>query len=823
MSPVSFIRPSSFVVAMLLASPLLAQPAARRAVTETAAREVRYRDAPAPIAKILDATPMPLVSVSPDRRWLLLMDRRSQPPIAELAERELRLGGLRIRPRTNAASRTQTLTGLTLLRITDRTRRKVQTPAGARIASVDWSPRGTRVAFTTVSPGGLALWVADTATGRARRLTGPVLNGTTGSPCAWSGETRLLCRIVPAGRGPEPRDPGVPVGPVVQEAEGRVAPNRTYQDLLGSPYDEALFEHYLTSRLAYVSLDGVVRPLGPAGIHYDAEPSPDGRWLLVRTIRRPFSYVVPLTRFPYHMEIWDTTGRMVRRLAENSLQEGVSTSFDAVVTGPRSFGWRADAPAVAFWTEALDEGDPRRKAEKRDRMRAIAAPFNDEPANLIDVEYRIDQVRWARADLALVREEWNRTRRERWWVVDPTRPGAAPRLLLDRSSEDRYNDPGQVLTAPGEHARPVLLLSRDSSAVFTAGAGASPEGDRPFLDRLDLRTGQRTRIWRSEPPYYEEVEAVLDNEGARLVTRRESQTEPPNFFLRDLRANTLTPLTSFKDPAPEFSGVTSRIITYKRSDGVTLSGRLFLPAGWDSTKGRLPFLLWAYPREFKSADAASQMQGSPHKFTRPAGASHLFALTQGYGVLDGPAMPIIGEGDREPNDTYVQQLVSSAKAAIDKLVEMGVADRERIAVGGHSYGAFMTANLLAHSNLFRAGIARSGAYNRTLTPFGFQAEERTFWQAPDTYLAMSPFARADSIREPLLLIHGMADNNSGTFPEQTERFFAALKGHGATVRYVQLPHESHGYAARESVGHTLWEMMTWLDRWLGTNEKPKAE
>ena len=823
MPSVSFVRPSPLFAAILFAALLPAQPVARRAVTETAAREIRYQEPPAPIAKILDATPMPLVTVSPDRRWLLLADRRSMPPIAELAERELRLGGLRIRPRTNAASRSQTLTGITLLRIADRTRRSVQTPAGARIVHVDWSPRGTRVAFTTVGPTGLALWVADTATGRVRRLTGPVLNGTTGVPCAWSGETRLVCRIVPAGRGPEPRDPGVPVGPIVQEAEGRVAPNRTYQDLLGSPHDEALFEHYLTSRVAYVSIDGTVRPIGPAGIHYDVDPSPDGRWLLVRTIRRPFSYVVPLTRFPYHMEVWDTAGRMVRRLAENELQEGVSTSFDAVVRGPRSFGWRADAPAVAFWSEALDEGDPRRKVAKRDRIRAIAAPFTGEPANLLDVEYRIDQVRWARADLALVREEWNRTRRERWWIVDPTRPGAAPRLLVDRSSEDRYNDPGQVLTAPGEHARPVLLLSRDSSAVFTAGAGASPEGDRPFLDRLDLRTGQRTRVWRSEPPYYEEVEAVLDNEGNRLVTRRESQTDPPNFFLRDLRANTITALTSFKDPAPEFAGVTSRIITYKRADGVTLSGRLFLPAGWDSTKGRLPFLLWAYPREFKTADAASQVQGSPHKFTRPTGTSHLFALTQGYGVLDGPAMPIIGEGDREPNDTYVQQLVASAKAAIDALVELGVADRDRIAVGGHSYGAFMTANLVGRSNLFRAGIARSGAYNRTLTPFGFQAEERTFWEAPETYMTMSPFARADSIRTPLLLIHGMADNNSGTFPEQTERFFAALKGHGATVRYVQLPHESHGYAARESVGHTLWEMMTWLDRWLRPEARPRAE
>src|SRR5687767_9487120 len=281
-----------------------------------------------------------------------------------------------------------------------------------------------------------------------------------------------------------------------------------------------------------------------------------------------------------------------------------------------------------------------------------------------------------------------------------------------------------------------------------------------------------------------------------------------------MRSGRSTALTEFKDPAPQFAGVTRELIKYKRADGVDLSATLYLPAGYDRSRGPLPFLFWAYPQEFKTAAAAAQVRGSPHRFVRPQGASHLFLLTQGYGVLDDPAMPIVGEGTAEPNDTYIEQLVAGAKAAVDEVVRRGVADRERIAIGGHSYGAFMTANLLAHTDLFRTGIARSGAYNRTLTPFGFQAEERTYWEATDIYTKMSPFTYATRINEPILLIHGGADDNSGTFPVQTERFFAALKGAGATARYVVLPNEAHSYRARESTLHTLWEMSDWMDRYV---------
>jgi dipeptidyl aminopeptidase/acylaminoacyl peptidase len=603
-----------------------------------------------------------------------------------------------------------------------------------------------------------------------------------------------------------------PTGPIIQQSLGRTAANRTYQDLLQNSADESMFEHYATSQIAVVSITGESAPIGAPGIHLQATPSPDGRYILVRTIRRPFSYIVPVGAFPSVIEVWDARGQLVKRLAELPLRDDVGTSFDAVPKGPRNAAWRADIAATVVWEEALDDGDPSKPATKRDRLYSLAAPFSGAPLVLLDVDTRIGGVHWVRGDLALVEEDWFKTRRTKTWAINPTNPATPPRLVFDRLAEDRYAHPGTFATTAGAFGRSVVLTSRDGRIAYLTGSGASVKGDFPFLDQIDLATGAKKRVWQSAEPHYEEVIAVLDSEARRILTRRESVKEAPNVFLRDIGQRRFVQLTRFPDPAPQFAGTEPQLITYRRADGVQLSAKLYLPAGYDRSKGPLPFLFWAYPAEFKTAAAAAQVIGSPYRFVRPAAASHLFALTQGYGVLDNPTMPIVGEGDREPNDSYVEQLVASATAAIDKVVALGVADRQRIAIGGHSYGAFMAANLLAHSDLFRAGIARSGAYNRTLTPFGFQAEERPFWKARETYAAMSPFYYADRIKEPILLIHGEADDNSGTFPIQSERMYAALKGNGGVVRYVVLPSEAHGYRARESVGHTLWEMINWLDK-----------
>jgi dipeptidyl aminopeptidase/acylaminoacyl peptidase len=584
-----------------------------------------------------------------------------------------------------------------------------------------------------------------------------------------------------------------------------------------------LFDYYFTSQLVRIpAAGGTPTPVGEPGIISGFSPSPNGEYILVSRIKRPYSYIAPMFAFGNETFITDAGGRRVHSIIDRSEVTMSPIGRDMVNPGPRSVNWRADAPATLVWAEAVDGGDARAQASVRDRVLMLEAPFTGSPRTLIDLQQRLASIRWGRSDVALVQTRWSTDARTRTYVVNPSQPGE-PRLLWDLSSEDRYNDPGQPVAKLNDRGFPVLRFSPDGRHMYLIGSGASTRGDYPFLDMLNLANGNTERLWQTEDPYYEVIVEVLDDEARRYVTRRESITEAPNYFLHDRSSRAARALTDFADPAPQLAGVQRQLITYPRADGVTLSATLFTPPGYNAQRdGPLPTLVWAYPREFRDADAASQVQDSPNRFSRPGGSSHLFLLTQGYAILDGPAMPIIGEGEEEPNDTYVQQLVSSAQAAVDKVVEMGVSDRARIGVGGHSYGAFMTANLLAHSDIFRAGIARSGAYNRTLTPFGFQAEPRSYWEATDVYYSMSPFNYANRINEPILLIHGEADNNSGTFPIQSERMYQALKGHGASVRYIVLPHESHGYAARESVLHTLAEMVEWMDRHVKNAPKPTA-
>ncbi|MGX1693230.1 S9 family peptidase [Brevundimonas naejangsanensis] len=805
--------------ALVLAAavPALTLPVA--AVAQEAAPT--YQQPPAPIAQILDAKPNPGVSVSPDRKTLLLTDRSNLPSIAELSEPMLRLAGYRINPRNNgpANSRVSWLTGLSFQSIDGGAARPVTgLPVNARLTNTSWAPDGRTVAFLVNVPNGLELWIADVAQAKARKLNGPMVNAASGSGFSWLPDSSgLLVLAVPAGRGVAPNVDHPPEGPIITETGGRAAPVRTYQDLLSNAGDEALFDYYFTSQPTAVSLNGRARTVGQPGVILGLSTSPDGRYILQTRVKKPYSYVVPASLFPSDVIVTDLNGREAHRVADLPLRDNVPTPFDAVAPGPRSVQWRADAEATLVWTEAQDGGDPRNAAEVRDRVFMLRAPFNDRPQVLLDLKERYAGTTWGRDDVAIVNSRWFNTRHETRTLVDPSNPGAG-RVLVDRNYQDRYNDPGSVMTEPNARGRSVMRFNADGSKVFVDGNGATREGQYPFLDLMDLKTGASERLWRSSQGEYETVVGVLDENGRKLVTYRESRTDPANLRVRDLDGG-VTQLTHFPDPAPQLAGVSRELITYTRDDGVELSGTLYLPAGYDKDRdGPLPLLMWAYPAEFTDAAVAGQVVDTDNRFVRPGGSSHLFLLTQGYAILDNPTMPIIGRDGAEPNDTYIEQLSASAKAAVDAVVALGVADRDRIAVGGHSYGAFMTANLLAHTDLFKTGIARSGAYNRTLTPFGFQAEQRSYWEATDTYNAMSPFTYANKINEPILLIHGEEDDNSGTFPVQTERFYAALKGNGATARYVVLPLEAHGYRARESVGHTLYEMGAWLDRWM----KPAA-
>ena len=811
MSPSASLRPLAAV--LLLA-----------AGTQLASAQATYRQPPAAVAQILDAPATPTALLSPDRARIVLLERPGLPSITEIAAPEYRVAGIRLNPRTSGPSRQSPSRAMSVMPISGGTPTPIaiSLPRDGGISYTNWSPNGRLISFVVSTDSALTLWVADLAAATARQLSTRRLNAVLGAPCDWTGDDALVCTFVPATRGAEPVMVAVPAGPIVQEAlSGQEARAATYQDLLKNPHDEAIFAHYATSQLARVSLNGDLREMGAPAIISAASASPDGRWVLVTSVARPFSYSVPLNFFPTRIEIWTPEGTVAHAVATRPLMERVSWGGDGAQPGPRNPSWRSDDAATLTWVEALDGGDAKREVPKRDRVLALAAPFSGEPRTVFESQWRARGITWGRADLAIAREGNSKDRKARTWVIDPS-GNKAPRLLWDLSSEDRYGDPGAFHTKLNARGRSVVAFTPDGRSAFLRGNGASPEGDRPFIDRIDLTSGKTERLFRSTAPYYETVVDVMDDRGQRLLTRRESASEPPNYFLRDLvRRVAPQQLTRFADPAPQFAGVKREVVQYRRKDGVQLQATVYLPPGYDKARdGALPFLLWAYPREFGSADAASQVLGSPHRFTRPSGSSHLFALLQGYGVMDDPTMPIVAMDGKESNDTYVEQLVASAEAAVEQLVTMGVGDRDKIAVGGHSYGAFMAANLLAHTKLFRAGIARSGAYNRTLTPFGFQGEERSYWEAPELYDRMSPFTYADKIKTPILLVHGMADNNTGTYPIQSERMYAALKGNGGTVRYVQLPSESHGYAARESVGHTLAEMLAWLDQWV-KQPKPK--
>ncbi len=792
-------------------------------VPSAAMAQEGYQTPPPALARIADAAPTPAIAVSPDGEIAALFHRASTVPLAELSREELRIAGLRIDSARNARSRRRTFERIDLTRLDGGEAPEVTgLPDGFQGDHARWSPDGARLAFTHTDGFGVELWILETSTGAATRLASGVNAIFRNSPFEWLSDSETLAvRVVDTGRGARPQAPVVPHTPMIQESTGRVAPARTYQDLLTSPHDEALFLHYGQTRALLITLANERTEIAGPGIIERFEPSPDGNYFLVSEIGEPFSWLVPWSRFPHRIEIRDRDGAVVRQIADLPLLEEVPIHRDSAPTGPRSVAWRGDMDATVAWIEARDGGDPATETQTRDELLQLGAPFEGDPASLLEAPLRLNAALFGGGRGVAISRWWT-DRSEQIWRI-PAAGAGEPDLAFDTSYEDRYASPGMPLMGRNDRGARVMLTSSDGSKAYLSAEGASPEGNRPFVDEWDLDTGETRRLFRSDADSYEIPLALLDPHGGVLLTRRETRETPPSYFVRDLSGGDARALTDFAHPYPDLEGAGRELIRYTREDGVELTALLHTPPGYDpASDGRLPLLVWAYPREYKSAAAAAQVRDSPQRFSFVSWGSALYWLTQGFAVMENATMPIIGEGDEEPNDSYIEQLVASGKAAVDEAVRRGVADPDRTAIAGHSYGAFMTANLLAHSDIFRAGIARSGAFNRSLTPFGFQSEQRTFWEAPEIYFRMSPFMHAHKVNEPILLIHGAADNNSGTFPIQSRRFFHALKGHGAVARLVMFPHESHGYAARESVMHTLWEQNEWLEEHV-KNAAPRAE
>ncbi len=780
---------------------------------------LKYQEPPKAIVDLVDTRPTPYVQVSPadssGKKWLLIGYISGFPTIVDLAQPELRLAGLRFNPKTNGPSRGRYLTGLGLQALPAGKEISISgLPGDAKIRFTAWAPDARHFSVINVSDAaadaGLSLWIVDVSSAQAHRIAGIALNGIFGPPCEWTADSQsLLCKALVDGRSAVPKRSEVPTGPVIQENLGRVTPGATYQDLLKSPEDEQIFDYYATSQIKIVHLDGTISQVGKPRVITDASVSPDGKYVLVDERHHPYSYLLPSAMFPERISVIHLNTGVTKQLADKPLEDTIPNIHDAVEPGPREFVWRSDAPSGICWVEAGDGGDPRKDVAIRDTMYLLNAPFDGPPHKLVELPLRFQRVVWSSDRLTLVEENRWRDRKRIILAVSPS-AAAAPVKLFEGSFEDRYHDPGSPLEVMNAAGKYVLQTVPDASSVYFRGEGASPDGDRPFVSTVNVATGEAKRLWQSAPPYFESVSAVLDAADPALLIRRESPELSPNYYVQSLSKKSWEQVTFFPNPYGTSPLPKKQVLKYKRADGVDLSANLYLPAGYKPQNGPLPTLMEAYPTEYKTKDAAGQIRGSPYQFPLLSWGSPVPFAALNYAVLENATIPIVGEGQSEPNDTYVEQLVASAKAAIDEGARLGAVDRSRVAVMGHSYGAFMTANLLAHSDLFRAGIARSGAYNRTLTPFGFQNEDRTYWQAPQIYYKMSPFSYADKIKTPILLIHGEADNNSGTFPIQSERLFSAIKGQGGTVRFVLLPLESHGYAARESVLHMLWEMNNWL-------------
>lgn len=767
------------------------------------------------ILELADIDLAPGVQIDSKGENMVLIYRNQYKSIAELSETELRLAGLRINPVTNIGSRTTFYTNLKVKKIGDVDAKQVKNlPENPRLSDFTWSPDESMIACLNTTETGVEVWILNISEGSTAKITTANMNANMGSTINWFKDNKhLLIKTLPANREPLINTiTAVPNGPTISVSDGAKAQNRTYQDLLKTPNDEFNFEQLASSEIKKVSIAGEVVDFLPTDMYEDISFSPDGNYVMITKIKRPFSYLVTYARFPSESNIYDSNAKLIQMVNQVPIDEVRPTGFMATRTGKRNMSWRGDKPATLVWVEALDNGDPEVKVEFRDAVYQLNIPFDGKPRMILKTQQRFAGIQWGNDNISIANDRWWNTRNTKTYLFNPSDINSSAKVISDRSYQDVYSDPGNFVLSKNEFG--IKTLDIQDNKLFLMGDGFTKKGQFPFVDEYNVKTNKKKRLYESEfTDKLESFISAIDMKKGEILVGIQSQTAYPNYYIRNLKKKSIKAITAFQNPFKSLENVNKRVISYKRDDGLDLEGTLYLPLNYEEGK-KYPMILWAYPREFKNKASASQSTANPNKFVYPYSGSPIYWITKGYVVLDDAAFPIVGEGSNEPNDKFRTQLVGNAKAAIDAVDNLGFIDRNRVAVGGHSYGAFMTANLLSHSNLFAAGIARSGAYNRTLTPFGFQSEERSYWEAPNVYSDMSPFMHADKMKTPLLLIHGVADNNSGTYPLQSERYFNALKGLGATVRLVMLPKESHGYAAKESILHMLWEQDQWLEKYV---------
>ncbi len=780
-----------------------------------AQESTNYQKPAKEVADLLLAPPTPTISIDGKAQYMLVMERSFYPIVEELGQPEFKIAGIRINPNNFSLSRQNFIKQLSLKNlVTGKMISIAGLPNNLSALNPTWNPSENKIAFYNVTATAVDVWVIDIKTSTCSKINKNAANIVLSSSLIWLDDATVLYKINTHTAAQMSKKPITPKGPTIQESLGKVAPSVTYQDLIKSPYDEYVFEYLATAQLVKNNA-GVETKIGAPAIISSIDLSPDKKYFLTRTINKPFSYLVTVYGFATTVNVTDLNGKIVKTIADLASAETTPSGYDNVQNVARAFDWKDDEAATIIYALPLDSGIMKKNVPFHDVVMALAAPFTGSPKELFKTTTRYSSTVWGNEQIALVTEMLRSKQQYKVSRYDASNNSLT--TLYQGNMTDAYNNPGTPVTTKNKYNRDVIAMTNNGQSILMNNiTGASPKGDLPYLASFDLSTKANTILWRCSEDNYEMVMDVLDINNLKVITRRETEKEVPNYYIRSIKDNSKSAITNFTNPYTSMEGVTKEKIKYKRKDGVDLTGDLYLPKGYDKVKdGPLPTLIWAYPREFTNAADASQIRGNQHKFTLLSWGSPVFYVTQGYAIFDNAEMPIVATApDKKPNDDFVNQLILNATAAIDKLVDLGVGDRSKMAVGGHSYGAFMTVNLLAHCNLFKAGIARSGAYNRTLTPFGFQNEERTFWQAKDLYLSMSPFAFADKIKTPLLMTHGEMDDNTGTYPINSERLYAAIKGHGGTARFVYLPYEAHGYKGKENVLHLLWEQGRWLDKYL---------
>lgn len=776
------------------------------------------------ILELADFELAPAISMNSEKNQAILVYRNTYKTLDDLNQEDIRLGGLRINPKTSISSTMTFYTRIIVKDLVTQVEREVKNmPKSAKIAYITWSPDEKKIAFVNNTNNGNELWYINLESAEATRLTQAELNANMGNPITWFKNSNEL--LIKTQRHHYNdlinKENAIPTGPTVSVSESGIeSQNRTYQDLLKDKIDEDNFEKLITTDLYRIDLTGEKKIFKSGDLFVSESFSPDGKYLMVTTLEKPFSYIVPFQRFPMKTTIYSANGDRVKVVNELPLNEVMPKGFMSVRQGKRSLRWRADKPASLFFVQALDEGDQANEVEFRDELFTWDAPFDRNPTSLVKTPQRFGGIIFGDSQTAIVYDQWYDTRNIKTYLLNPS--AQSMKVINDRNYQDVYADPGDYQTERNEFGHQTLLIQNNK--MYLVGDGYSNNGKFPFIDEFNLETEETSRIYQSTlTDKIEDIRSIIDISTGKILVNIQSRTDYPNYYYRNIFAthedDSLTRVTHNKNPFESLNNVHKEVVKYMRKDSVELSGTLYLPEGYmeKENKEKLPLLIWAYPTEYVDKNSAGQSTANPNEFTFPYYGSFVYWVAKGYAVLDDAAFPIIGEGETEPNDTFIEQLIWNAEAAIDALDEKGYIDRTKVGVGGHSYGAFMTANLLTHSDLFACGIARSGAYNRTLTPFGFQREQRNYWEVPDVYNTMSPFMTANKMKKPMLLVHGEADNNPGTFTLQTERYFQALKGMGAPVRMVILPKESHGYVAKENILHLLWEQEQFLDKHLKDN------